>query len=137
MPEIKCYFDLNETILNAVDLSPATASKSTTKSTRSNIYRSSHNGDHEDRKKDKYIGDISMHFNGISISNDSDRSRSGHININLRDPNFNICLQYSSFGIFPNIKQPESFSAADFNGVPTHVTFKTEDNIVYITIFQA
>ena len=126
MPEIKCYFKKDETIINSIDLSPVTAVKSTTKSTRSLIYDYSN----------KYIGDLSMHFNGISIRSDTDRSRSGKININLKEPEFNISLDYSSVGIYPNITEPGSIAGVDYNNVPTNVSFVKEDNTYHITIFQ-
>jgi len=126
MPEIKCYFKISETIINTIDLSPVTAVKSTTKSTRSLMYDYS----------DKYIGDLTMHFNGISIRSDTDRSRSGKININLIEPEFNISLDYSSLGIYPNITQPSSIAAVDYNNIPTNVSFVTDANIVHVTIFQ-
>ena len=51
MHEIKCYFKIDETIINTIDLSPVTAVKSTTKSTRSVMYDYSN----------KNIGDLTMH----------------------------------------------------------------------------
>ena len=126
MPSFEFFFDTNEHIRNAHDLSPPTAEKYTNKSTRANLYNI----------HGKNVGDICLNFCGIPIIEGESRTRSGNFIINIKDPVINITLPYASFGIFPNIVQSLELKGTDFNGLPTEVIFRKEPTYISMLIKQ-
>ena len=126
MPSFEFFFDTNEHIRNANDLSPPTAEKYTNKSTKAKLYDIC----------GKYVGDICLNFCGIPVMDGESRTRSGDFIINIVDPVINITLPYASFGIFPNVVQSLELKGTDFNGLPTEVIFRKENNYVSMTIKQ-
>lgn len=121
---IEVYFNIEETVKNAVDLvSPI--EDFTHKSTKALLY---------DLHTNNPVGIIVTDIRGSSIP-DNSRVRSCQSNIVIG--NFRINIPHGSKGLFNNnLEQPNQFTALDFNGVNTSVNLLNVDNKGYISIIQ-
>ena len=126
MPSQILFFDTNEHVRSAKDLSPPTADNYTNKSTTGKLFN----------EAGGVVGDMSIHFTGTPIAGGTSRSRAGNFNINITNPFFNIILPFSSIGKFPNTVEPLNLTGPDFSGVITKVVFEKINQYVKVTISQ-
>lgn len=121
---IEVYFNIEDTVKNAVDLiTPVNGS--THKSTKAELY---------DLHTHQYVGYLVTDIRGSTTPDDS-RVRSCQTNIIIGD--FQINIPHGSKGLFNNnLKEPHQFTYLDFNGVNTSVNILNVEGKGYISIIQ-
>jgi len=122
---IEVYFNIEDTVKNAVDLiTPVNGS--THKSTKAELY---------DLHTNEYIGYLVTDIRG-SETPDGSRVRSCQTNIMICTF-FQINIPHGSKGLFnDDLKQPNQFTFLDFNGVNTSVNILNVEGKGYISIIQ-
>jgi hypothetical protein len=121
---IEVYFNVKDTIKNAVDLITPIEGF-THKSTKAELY---------DLHNNLFVGCLFTDIRGSSTPDDS-RVRSCQTNIIIGD--FKINIPHGSKGLFnSNLEEPHQFTYLDFNGVNTSVNLLNVEGRGYISIIQ-